>query len=123
MTRGIFSNMAEQIARETNEAKSKDYEMVNVRPGEKVSSMLTLLAHLTGKTPSVIIANALSEKIAIHAANSPEATDAIMEAAEMAIKECGWLGDGSALSLLAKEGIINISTPFSLKFREQFRKD
>ena len=120
MTNGIFSELSVHGA---TEAKSRNFEMVNVRPGEKVSSMLALLSHLKGQTPSALLADALSQHLAARAARARDAKDAIMEAAELAVKECGGLGHGTALSLLEQAGIIALETPASRKIAELFRKD
>ena len=50
MSRGILSKMIEEIGESQAEIRAEDYTMVNVRPGEKVASMLDLLSGLSGKT-------------------------------------------------------------------------
>jgi predicted transcriptional regulator len=116
MNSGIISKAISNIVEAQSEKKSEGFTMVNVRPGEKVSAMLDVLAHLYQKSPSVVIADALSRKIAAHAASSEMYADAILDAAEQVVLENGILHKESALGILEEQGLINIRDRYSRTF-------
>ena len=64
MSRGILSKMIEEIGETQAEVRAEDYTMVNVRPGEKVASMLDLVSALSGKTPSAVVAEEIDKALA-----------------------------------------------------------
>ncbi len=87
MSRGILSKMIEEIGESQAEIRAEDYTMVNVRPGEKVASMLDLVSGLSGKTPSAVIAEELSSRLAAYATSSATHARAILNAAEEALNQ------------------------------------
>lgn len=111
MSDGIFSRLVEEDLRRQTEAKSEEYVMVNVRPGEKVGAMLDLMSCLTGKTPSVLIAEKLSEELSDYAASSVANSTAIFEAAAKAVEQRSSL-NGGALGLLMARGILEAKILF-----------
>lgn len=113
MSNGILSKLISEIGEANAEARSESYTMVNVRPGEKVSAMLDLLAKLSGKSPSALVSDELSRRLAILATSNPAYTDAILSAVEKSLEESGSYGfqDGSALDYLEKAKIIEIENP------------
>lgn len=114
MSNGILSRLVEDGKRSTNEARSESYVMINVRPGEKVGALLDLMARLTGKTPSVLMADKLSEALADLAQSSANYAPAILEAATQALKDNRHMSDG-ALSILVKKGVLEFDSPYSRK--------
>lgn len=105
MNSGIFSRLIEDNLRSEKEARTENYVMVNVRPGEKVGALLDLMSRLTGKTTSALMADKISEEIADYAASSIAHETAILDAAVKAIEQDGFWLEG-ALALLQERGII-----------------
>ena len=83
MSRGILSKVIEEIGETQAEIRAEDYTMVNVRPGEKVASMLDLVSALSGKTPSAVVAEELSSRLAAYAVSSATHAGAILDAARV----------------------------------------
>ncbi|NYS80500.1 MULTISPECIES: hypothetical protein [Halomonadaceae] len=110
MSIGILSTVIQAIDEAQMEARAEQHTMVNVRPGEKVSSMLDLVAELSGKSATGLVSEALSSHLQTYAAASFEYADSIMEAAEQALKQDGMLQPGSALELLEKADVITVQT-------------
>lgn len=79
--------MIEEIGETQAEIRAEDYTMVNVPPGEKVALMLDLISTLSGKTPSALIAEELSSRLAAYAKSSATHAGAILDAAEEALKQ------------------------------------
>lgn len=115
MTSGILSKLINQIGEANAEARAENYTMVNVRPGEKVAVMLDILSKLSGKSPSALVADEVSRRLANYAAASSENTEAILEAVEKALEQSNGYGfqEGSALDYLAKAKIIEVEDPVS----------
>lgn len=111
MNNGILSKVVSEIHDTNAENRADKYVMVNVRPGEKVSAMLEVISHLSQKTPSAVIANKLSSQIAQYAISSLRHSDAILDAAEKAIKEDCVIYSDTALDKLEKDGVIKCSDP------------
>ena len=116
MNSGIFSKAISNIVEAKTDQKSEGFTMVNVRPGEKVSAMLDVVSHLNGKSPSAVIAVALSAKIADFAASSKNNAQAILDASEKAIIESSYPHADSALGLLQKHGFLKIRNSFARDF-------
>lgn len=116
MNTGIISKAIANIVEAQSEKKYEGFNMVNVRPGEKVSSMLDVISHLYQKSPSVVIADALSRKIAAHAASSQAYADAILDAAEQVVSEHGVLYKESALGILEEQGLLKVKNPYMRDF-------
>ncbi|TBW08061.1 hypothetical protein E0E52_09800 [Azotobacter chroococcum] len=112
MSTGILSKAISNLVEAQSEKKSEGFTIVNVRPGEKVSAMLDVIAYLYQKSPSVLIADALSQKIATHAASSLTHADAIINAAGQVISEHGILHENSALGILKKQGLLKVRNPY-----------
>lgn len=108
MNTGIISKAISNIVEAQFEKKSEGFTMVNVRPGEKVSAMLDVLAHLYQKSPSAVIADALSQRIATHAASSEMYADAILDAAGQVLLEREFIHEESALGILKEQGLIKV---------------
>ncbi|MCR6499074.1 hypothetical protein MUO32_08530 [Shinella sp. CPCC 101442] len=119
MSRGILSKVIEDIGEAQAEIRAEDYTMVNVRPGEKVAVMLELIAVLSGKTASAVVAEELSSRLAAYAASSVAHVDAIMDATERALKQSQMLQPGSALAILQKGGVLEVEDGFHEKLRNK----
>ena len=121
MTNGILSKLINEIGEANAEARAESYTMVNVRPGDKVSAMLELLTKLSGKSPSALVADEISNRLAALAASSQDNAEAILNAAERALEQEPILGfqDNSALDLLQKGGILEVYDPTSKRVHDQ----
>lgn len=108
MSTGILSSVIQAIGEAHIEARAEQHVMVNVRPGEKVSSMLDLVAELSGKSATGLVAEVLSSRLQTYAASSYEYADSIMDAAEQALKQDGIFQPGCALDLLVKSDVITV---------------
>lgn len=113
MTKGVLSTIIDGIGGAEAEQRAESYVMVNVRPGEKVAVMLDLLSKLTGQSPSALVTDQLSRRLAVYAAASTANTEAILSAAENVLEQGGGYGfqEGSALARLQSEGIVTIKGP------------
>lgn len=118
MSDGFFSRLLEDGRRKEAEAKSEEYAMVNVRPGEKVAAMLDLMSQLRGKSPSAIMADELSNELAAYAVEDSKHGPAILEAAALAIEQDGFWGDG-ALARLREWGVIEEESSRYRTIRDQ----
>ncbi|NCM96084.1 MAG: hypothetical protein GW948_01865 [Rhodobacterales bacterium] len=123
MTNGILSKLIHEIGEAHADARAESYAMVNVRPGEKVAVMLDLLSRLSGKSPSALIADEISRRLAAYAASSPRNTEAILDAVEKALEQDNAYGfqEGSALKLLQKSGIVEIDDPISKQLQNTLK--
>ena len=117
MSRGILSKVIEDIGDAQAEIRSEHYTMVNVRPGEKVAAMLDLVATLSGKTASALVADELSSRLAAYAVASVAHLAAMLDAAEKALKQNQMLQFGSALAILEEEGVLEVEDGFQRKLR------
>ncbi|WEF22878.1 hypothetical protein [Paracoccus sp. S3-43] len=120
MTNGILSKLINEIGEAQADARTESYSMVNVRPGDKVAAMLDLLSKLAGKSPSALITDEISRRLADYAASATINADAIMDAAEHALERENAYGfqEGSALDYLQKAGILEIEDPIKKQMRE-----
>lgn len=120
MTNGILSKLISEIGEAQADARAESYSMVNVRPGDKVAAMLDLLSKLAGKSPSALITDEISRRLADYAASATINADAIMDAAEHALERENAYGfqEGSALDYLQKAGILEIEDPIKKQMRE-----
>jgi len=113
MTNGILSKLINEIGEAHAEVRAENYTMVNVRPGDKVASMLDILSKLSGKSPSALVTDELSRRLAAYVASSSDNADVILDAAEEILKQDGAYGFqvGSSLDLLEKAGIVEVRDP------------
>ena len=93
--------------------------MVNVRPGEKVASMLGLVSALSGKTPSAVVAEELSSRLAAYAVSSATHAGAILDAAEEALKQNQMLQPGCALDILQNADVFELENGFEKQIRDK----
>ena len=123
MTSGILSKLINEIGEAHAEARAESYAMVNVRPGEKVAVMLDILSKLSGKSPSALVADEISRRLADYAASSSANAEALLEAAENALEQSKSYGfqEGSALDYLEKAKIIEVEDPIRSQLRSKIR--
>lgn len=121
MSNGILSKLINEIGEANAEARSESYTMVNVRPGEKVSAMLDLLAKLSGKSPSALVSDELSKRLAKRVASNPAYADTILKAVEMSLaeRESSGFQENSALDYLQKQGVIEVKDPITTRAASQ----
>jgi len=112
MSDGILSRLVEDGKRSAEEARAESYVMVNVRPGEKVSALLDLLSRLSGKSPSALMAERLSEALADLAMSSAAHGPAILNAAAKGAS----FHDGCAMAILEQRGVIEWHSTNALSF-------
>ena len=105
MTSGILSKLINEIGEAHAEARAESYAMVNVRPGEKVAVMLDILSKLSGKSPSALVADEVSRRLADYAAASSANAEAILEAVEKATEQLVCVF--AHVSLLGYRGVVN----------------
>ena len=80
MSHGPISKLVSSLDQTVSEARAENYAMINVRPGEKVSAMLDVLSGVMGSTPSALLTDALSERLAEYAVSSEKNVDAVLSA-------------------------------------------
>ena len=119
MSRGILSKVIEEIGETQAEIRAEDYTMVNVRPGEKVASMLGPVSALSGKTPSAVVAEELSSRLAAYAVSSATHAGAILDAAEEALKQNQMLQPGCALDILQNADVFELENGFEKQIRDK----
>lgn len=117
MSDGIFSKVLSQLAEVDSAKQSESFVMVNVRPGPKISAMIEIACHLNQKTPSVLMAEKLSLKLAAYAASSATHAPAVLEAAELTIESLGRISTDSALGLLEEAKLLQVRNPFMREFK------
>jgi hypothetical protein len=115
MSSDIFTKAISQLLDTRAGNKTEGYMVVNVRPGEKVSAMLDVLAHLYKRSPSEFVDNALSIKLADFAASSSDHISPILDVTEACMADKVAINQGSALAILEERGILQISNPFITK--------
>mgnify|MGYP001013532388 CR=1 FL=1 len=118
MKNGVFAEALHNLEQAAIEANTDDFVIINMRPGDKISAMLEILAMIHKKSPTVIIAEALSQHIANHAMSSPIYADAIIRSANKAGKYS--IGKGTALSILKENGLLEEINHF--EFTLEFTK-
>ena len=89
MSNGIFSQALSKMAEAESDKQSESFAIINIRPGPKISAMLDIACHISKKTPSALIADALSRKLAEYAVSSAGHVDAMLGAAEIALVSQG----------------------------------
>ena len=112
MNKNIFSQALSSIIETEDENREENFSMINVRPGEKVAAMLDILAHLSKKTPSALIADVFSIELESYACSSILHADAVLDAVEQVLTTQGMLNPESALGLLEKKDVLTIRNPF-----------
>lgn len=123
MTQGILSKLINEIGDAHAEARAENYTMVNVRPGDKVASMLDILSKLSGKSPSALVTDEISRRLAGYVVSSSHSAEAILDATEKALQEEGFFAfqDGSALDYLQKAGVIEVEDPIRKKLQDKIK--
>ncbi|MGH7019452.1 MAG: hypothetical protein ACREEY_06220 [Brevundimonas sp.] len=113
MSQGILSKLIKEIGEADDESRAENYAMVNVRPGDKVASMLEIVSKLSGRSPSSLVTDQISLRLARYAASSSENADVILDAAEEALEGDRSRGfqAGSSLDMLERAGIIEVKRP------------
>lgn len=115
MSNGIFSQALSKMAEAESDKQSESFAMINIRPGPKISAMLDIACHISKKTPSALIAEALSRKLAEYAVSSADHVEPVLGAAEIVLVSQGGFSPESALGLLQKKKILEICNPFMRK--------
>lgn len=108
MSHGPISKLVSSLDQTVSEARAENYAMINVRPGEKVSAMLDVLSGVMGSTPSALLTDALSERLAEYAVSSEKNVDAVLSAVEKTLTDIGHVQDNCALGKLMADGVIEI---------------
>lgn len=115
MKNGVFAEALHNLEQAAIEINTDDFVIVNMRPGDKISAMLEILAMIHKKSPTVIIAESLSQHIANHAMSSPIYADAISKSAN---REGRYrIGKGTALSILKENGLLEEIDRFESKLK------
>lgn len=115
MSAELFSKAISNVVETQAGKKPEGFVQVAVRPGEKVSAMLDVIAHLYKRSPSEFIADALSKKLADFALSTPSHADPIVDAVQASLSGETAINPSSALGILQERGIVHISNPFVAK--------
>lgn len=110
MTSDPIASLLESATAKAETRRAETYEMINARPGAKVAAMIELLASLRGVPVSTMLTDALSERLAKHAAADRTYATAILDAAERYVAEHGAPSEESALGRLISDGLLRIET-------------
>lgn len=108
MRRTMISRALEELDGASAGGRSEATVTINVRPGEKVASMLDVLAYLTQETPSAAVGEALSLHLAAYAAAHAENDEAILDAAGEILTKSGFIPEDCALGILKQRGILRV---------------
>ena len=116
MNKSIISNALSSILEAEDEHRAESFSMINVRPGEKVAAMLDILTHLSKKTPSALIADALSRELANYACSSISHADAVLDAVEQALANQEVVNPECALGFLQEAKFLEIRNSLMKKY-------
>lgn len=108
MNRNPIARLRQEIEDRASAKGADTYDMMNVRPGSKISAMIELLAELRGVPVSTMLTDELSEKLAQHAASDLGHAPAILDAATAYIAMHGEPSEDSALGRLLDRGVLKI---------------
>src|SRR6056297_3141842 len=108
MTSDPIASLLESATAAAKTRRAETYEMINARPGAKVAAMIEVLASLRGVPVSTMLTDALSDRLAKHAASDRTHTSAILDGAEQYVTEYGTPSEESALGRLVASGILSI---------------
>ncbi len=127
MSNGIISRLIEEIEENNNDIRVEEHIMVNVRPSEKVLSMLDFIMKISGRNFSSEISEIISSKLVDIACSSIEYAEPILNASEQVFNN-GYtrFQEGCAFDILCNEGYIKYElapTESELKMHELFDKD
>lgn len=124
MTRDPIASLLESATEKAATRRADTYEMINVRPGAKVAAMIELLATLNNKPVSTLLTDALSERLAQHAASDRAHATAILDAAEQYLSEHAAPSEESALGRLVSAGLLQVDTdnPLVRRMADLFEK-
>ena len=122
MSKNPISRLLQDLEDKASTRRAETYEMINVRPGSKISAMIELLAELRGVPVSSMLTDGLSERLALHAASDPQYVHAILDAAESFMTEHGEPSSESAFGHLVAQGLLKIETdnPYLRQIPELF---
>lgn len=104
-----LAKFIEDIKDVSEEKKDDEYVTINLRPGEKVSSMMKIIASITAKSPSMIVSKNLSHEIAGYASIFHKDKSKLLDAVIETIKQNNGVPSESAISLLVDWGIVKIN--------------
>ena len=110
MSKNPITRLLQDLEDSASTRRAETYEMINVRPGSKVSAMIELLAELRGVPVSSMLTDDLSERLAKYAASDHRYANAILDAAESFIAEHGEPSSDSAFGHLVAQGLLKIET-------------
>lgn len=108
MSNNPITSLRQDLEHKASTRRIETYEMINIRPGSKITAMIELLADFRGVAVSSMLTDALSEKLAQHAASDLGHAPAILDAATAYIAMHGEPSEHSALGLLLARGVLKI---------------
>lgn len=94
--------------RKTSPKNDEAFIPLSVRPGDKISSLLEIIAKSTSKSPATYASDGISEALSRYMASSRPALDVAAAQITKILEEGGELQKGSALALLVERKIIEI---------------
>lgn len=107
MSKNLITSLRQDLEDKAH-VRTEVFETINMRPGSKIAAMIELLAELRGVPVFSMLTDALSEKLAQHAASDLRHAPAILDAATAYIATHGDPSEHSALGLLLVHSILNI---------------
>ena len=111
MTQGPIARLTRDLSEASAAKRAETYATINVRPGEKVSAMLELLAELRRAPVATLVTEALSARLADYAVSDPSQAKAILDAVEACLAQDRHPSPGSALGILHEKGSLKIEHP------------
>ena len=81
---------------------------LSIRPGDKISAFLEILAELTGASPAEYAGDGLSESLFLYLAARPERLELAAGMVADLLQRGEALQQGSALDLLVRRGVLEI---------------
>jgi hypothetical protein len=81
---------------------------LSIRPGDKISALLEILAELTGTSPAEYAGDGLSESLFLYLAAQPERLELAAGMVADFLQRGETLQHGSALDLLVRRGVLEI---------------
>jgi hypothetical protein len=85
------------------------YISLSIRPGDKISALLEILARLTSRSPAEHASNGIPESLFLYLTSSEKRLELAAGQISEILQRGEQLQKGSALDLLVRRGVIEIS--------------
>lgn len=111
MVRGKKSNLASDILAKASSRGATGDDMhiaLSIRPGNKISALLEILARLTSKSPAEHASDGIPESLFLYLVSSEEGLELAARQIAEILQRGEALQEGSSLDLLVRRGVIEI---------------